>query len=231
MRIWDINPGYLNHQSLLGEHRELHGIVSILVNKKKGYSRHPETFRWVGYGWALCQRHQLLREEMIVRGFNEKSPVAIDGREGKWPSKYIDPPYVQFTLLHKKYEEKQPGRIPLPKTTQELWAHHKYSVLARDPEKYSEIGKRVSGLRKRNSFDETCSELVELLRRRPLKGRLRNALLHMWGHISKHSDKEKISVSKMKEKELVCEIQRLTIKHQEPYLIRSTALSDLGAWL
>jgi len=31
MRLWDINPGYLNRQSLLGEHRELHGIVSILV--------------------------------------------------------------------------------------------------------------------------------------------------------------------------------------------------------
>jgi len=26
MRIWDIDPGFLNAQSLLGEHRELHGI-------------------------------------------------------------------------------------------------------------------------------------------------------------------------------------------------------------
>ena len=55
MRIWDIHPGYLNNQSLLGEHRELHGIVSILVNKKKGYSQHPETKRWVGYDWARPQ--------------------------------------------------------------------------------------------------------------------------------------------------------------------------------
>ena len=30
MRIWDVNPGYLNRQSLLGEHRELHGIYIIL---------------------------------------------------------------------------------------------------------------------------------------------------------------------------------------------------------
>ena len=69
MRIWDIHPGYLNRQSLLGEHRELHAIVSIIGNKKKGYSRHPETVRWVGYGWALGQRHRLLSAEMALRGF------------------------------------------------------------------------------------------------------------------------------------------------------------------
>ncbi len=45
MRIWDINSGYLNSQNLLGEHRELHGFVSIIVNKKKGYAKHPETLR------------------------------------------------------------------------------------------------------------------------------------------------------------------------------------------
>jgi hypothetical protein len=43
MRIWDISPGYLNDKSLLGEHRELHGIVSILVNNKNGYAKHRET--------------------------------------------------------------------------------------------------------------------------------------------------------------------------------------------
>ena len=59
MRIWDINPGYLNRQSLLGEHRELHGIVSIILNIKKGYSKHPETIRWVGYGWSLGCKGEL----------------------------------------------------------------------------------------------------------------------------------------------------------------------------
>lgn len=32
MRVWDLSPGHLNDRSLLGEHRELHGIVSILAN-------------------------------------------------------------------------------------------------------------------------------------------------------------------------------------------------------
>ena len=43
MRIWDLSPGYLNRGSLLGEHRELHGLHSIIVNGKKGYANHPET--------------------------------------------------------------------------------------------------------------------------------------------------------------------------------------------
>ena len=35
MCVWDVHPGYLNRQSLLGEHRELHGIASILSQDKK----------------------------------------------------------------------------------------------------------------------------------------------------------------------------------------------------
>jgi len=78
MRVWDINPGYLNRQSLLGEHRELHGIVSIILKKKKGYSNHPETVRWIGYGWALRQRHRLLAAEMSLRGFTDRtSPFKV----------------------------------------------------------------------------------------------------------------------------------------------------------
>jgi hypothetical protein len=35
MRIWDVNPGYLKRQSLLGEHRELHAIFPLLKTTKK----------------------------------------------------------------------------------------------------------------------------------------------------------------------------------------------------
>jgi len=231
MRIWDISPGYLNDRSLLGEHRELHGIVSILVNKKKGYANHPETLRWVGYEWALFQRHQLLREEMIVRGFNERSPVTIDGNHHSWPPKFIDVPYIQFALLKKKYESKPYGRIPLPKTTQELWANHKYSILARDPEKYSIIGKRVSRLSSTDGFNDICIELTELLRQKPSKGRLKNALEHMWGYVSTYASKDKGRIDKMSEEELLRHIQHLAIKHQQPYLVTSTALSELCVWV
>ncbi|MFC1685013.1 pyrimidine dimer DNA glycosylase/endonuclease V [Pseudomonadota bacterium] len=42
------------------------GIVSIISHKKKGYSNHPETVCWVGYGWALKQGHWLLAAEITA---------------------------------------------------------------------------------------------------------------------------------------------------------------------
>jgi len=63
MRIWDLSPGYLNRDSLLGEHRELHGLYSILVNGKQGYSRHPETLRWAEAVGGLGWRHRELALE------------------------------------------------------------------------------------------------------------------------------------------------------------------------
>jgi len=50
MRIWDLSPKKLCRAHLLGEHRELHAIWSVLVNGKKGYARHPETWAWVFHG-------------------------------------------------------------------------------------------------------------------------------------------------------------------------------------
>jgi hypothetical protein len=43
MRIWDISPKRLCRNHLLGEHRELHAVWSVLTKGKKGYARHPET--------------------------------------------------------------------------------------------------------------------------------------------------------------------------------------------
>jgi len=96
MRIWDLNPGYLNRQSLLGEHRELHGIVSVIKNNKNGYSKHPETLRWANYGWALKQRHKLLVAEMHLRGYIDKSPVLLRRNQGIWPIIYIDSPSIRY---------------------------------------------------------------------------------------------------------------------------------------
>jgi len=75
MRIWDINPKELCRQHLLGEHRELHAIWSILVNGKKGYRRHPETQRWIGKKMALYLRHEQLIKEMEKRGYRHYSPL------------------------------------------------------------------------------------------------------------------------------------------------------------
>lgn len=75
MRIWDINPKKLCNQHILGEHRELHAIWSILTNHKKGYSQHPETKRWVGKQAALYNRHAKLVKEILRRGYRHQSPL------------------------------------------------------------------------------------------------------------------------------------------------------------
>ncbi|MBN2483993.1 MAG: pyrimidine dimer DNA glycosylase [Candidatus Omnitrophica bacterium] len=75
MRIWDISPKKLCRNHLLGEHRELHAIWSILTKNKKGYSKHPETLRWKGKLAALYARHQALVAEMKSRGYNHYSDL------------------------------------------------------------------------------------------------------------------------------------------------------------
>jgi hypothetical protein len=77
MRIWDVNVRILCRKHLLGEHRELHGLWNILTKHKGtgGYSRHPETKRWVGKLKALYLRHQTLVVEMERRGYVHNSPL------------------------------------------------------------------------------------------------------------------------------------------------------------
>lgn len=77
MRIWDIPVRELCRVHLLGEHRELHAIWSILTNDKKGYRNHPETIRWVGSLAALYVRHEQEAAEMLLRGYKHNSPLDI----------------------------------------------------------------------------------------------------------------------------------------------------------
>ena len=75
MRIWDLDPAVLCDRHLLGEHRELHAVWSVLTNGKRGYSRHPETLRWRGRLAALYARHEEEVAEMSRRGFRHASPL------------------------------------------------------------------------------------------------------------------------------------------------------------
>lgn len=229
MRIWDVSPGYLNRQSLLGEHRELHGIVSIIVNNKKGYSNHPETLRWVGYGWALKMRHDLLASEMQLRGYAEKTPVRMRSKLNHWPNDFIDHPVIQYGLLKDKYRDKPTGRIPLPKNVQQLWSHHKYSILARSETLYRNIGGRVAN--KQVSMDSLSMQLCEALRTDPGHEGIRNALQHMWGHVSGQYPGDKTNVNKWSLRRLLKEIQILALDTNETYLCQSTALSELMVWI
>jgi hypothetical protein len=227
MRIWDIHPGYLARQQLLGEHRELHGLFNILTLGKKGYSSHPETLRWVGCVDALVQRHDLLVSEMILRGYKHHSPlIEVAEKQARWPSVYIDPPDRQLELLDDKYvADGREGRIPLPRNTQELWAQYKYSVMAHDPKLYREIGPEVAHGIYQSNMAALSQLLVETLRKQPDEGRVYNALQHMWGYVKEAGQPyEDLPV-------LLTKIQTEVVKQQRTYLMHSTALSELSIWL
>jgi hypothetical protein len=103
MRIWDVPPKKLCRAHLLGEHRELHAIWSVIVNGKKGYAHHPETLRWKGKLKALYGRHEALVVEMSDRGYQHRSPLAK--REATGSAKqtiYVDKPRKQVVILRNK---------------------------------------------------------------------------------------------------------------------------------
>jgi hypothetical protein len=103
MRIWDVPPECLCRAHLLGEHRELHAVWSIIVGGKTGYSRHPEVQRWRGKLRALFLRHEAQVEEMSRRGYGHHSPLdeaLADGDASQ--TLFIDTPAVQEALLHDK---------------------------------------------------------------------------------------------------------------------------------
>ena len=85
MRVWDIHPKHLCRKHLLAEHRELHGLWNILTKHqgRGGYSRHPETLRWVGKTRALYNRHEELVEEFFRRGYQHHTPLDKKLAKGK----------------------------------------------------------------------------------------------------------------------------------------------------
>jgi len=228
MRIWDIDPGYLNRQSLLGEHRELHAIYVVLTQNKKGYAAHPETRRWNDHLAALGKRHDLLVEEMQLRRYNHHSPLPVVSGETKWPKTFIDPPHAQFAILKEKYRGKEPGRIPLPSSARQLWAQHKYSVLARDPRLYKIIGPWLAAADDPPRFRALAKILVRTLRLAPPDGRLQNGLDHMWGYVSHLAGQ---STPGQSPHHLLQRTRELAASGNISYLLASTALGEIGAWL
>jgi hypothetical protein len=105
VRVWDVEPECLCRQHLLGEHRELHGLWNILTvhEGRGGYSRHPETLRWVGKTNALYRRHDLLVAEMTRRGYRHASDLDDSLASGSVVQEtLLDPVEDQRRLLAEK---------------------------------------------------------------------------------------------------------------------------------
>ena len=103
MRIWDVEPARLCRAHLLGEHRELHAVWTILTEDKAGYARHPEVLRWRGKLAALYGRHEALVAEMGRRGYRHASPLEGGSATGsKVQDELLAPPAEQLRLLAAK---------------------------------------------------------------------------------------------------------------------------------
>lgn len=103
MRVWDIAPKKLCRNHLLGEHREVHAIWSVLTKGKKGYSRHPEVLRWKGKLKALYLRHEKLVEELKRRGYNHYSRLRKMHAVGSAKQdKLVDSFRAQVDILRRK---------------------------------------------------------------------------------------------------------------------------------
>jgi len=75
LRVWDLPPELLCRPHLLGEHRELHAVWTIITQGRQGYSHHPEVKRWRGKLRALYLRHDALVREMEARGYQHASAL------------------------------------------------------------------------------------------------------------------------------------------------------------
>lgn len=235
MRVWDIHPGYLSRQNLLGEHAEIHALYSIITNNKKGYCHHPETKRWMDNIDLLIIRHNLLVKELALREFKHHSPLnflnysPIGNLENyHW---LVDLPSKQFTILQEKYHKRnQRGRIPLPNFGTEFWAHHKYSIMARGYQYYKEIQHFLSN---RPVFfitddDELIFKVLDMMKRPISPLALRNVVLHLWGYFKNQATPiEKDNFFNLYlSSEKIRFLYLLSEKYQKSYLLHSTIFAD-----
>jgi hypothetical protein len=226
MRVWDIQPGYLNRQSLLGEHTEIHALISVVENQKRGFARHPETLRWKSHLGALRFWHDQTVAEMVLRGYQHHSPVG-QAAFGPWPELYLDAPGKQFALLRRRYRGKESGRLPLPRTNRQLWAQHRYSVLARDPGFAHRVEQLLGESNHTLQFSALAAELVRLLRQPPNEDLLTRALAQMLRGASIER-----SITRGRQSDvsaILAQIVQLAPSHRS--IQESTALSDFAAWL
>jgi hypothetical protein len=90
MRMWMINPKILCRKHLLGEHIETHMFLGTLKSRKQinGYIE-KNLFEPA----SLYQRHEELKNEMLIRNYNHKSEMVekeVKHHIEKLNKKYID---------------------------------------------------------------------------------------------------------------------------------------------
>ncbi len=236
VRVWDVHPGYLSRQSLLGQHVEIHGIYSIITQGKKGYACHPETMRWREQLGRLRQRHALTVSEMCHRGFRHKSPLhEVAGDEcGDGEMLFLDRPSQQLLLLDEKYRvNEQRGRLPLPRRASEFWAHHKYAVMARGYQYYRQVQTHLhhEGDLPIGEAHGLVDMVTGMVQEPPSRKGLGNAIAHLWGYFKNTASREeKDAFFSLDDSDLSAKLEFvrcLTAEYAQPYLLYATVFVDL----
>ena len=171
-----------------------------------------------GQGQGSARLAALTAERRLRQVWGHTYSAAINQSKACCPHT----PGGQFAFLTTRYTGAA-GRIPLPRDQQQLWAQHKYSVMARDPARAKQIGREVAA--GALSFDELAVLLVHILRSPPGAGRLRNALEHMWGYVSTPGEKPGESARLLR-----LTVERAWARHIT-YLMQSTALGELAVFI
>lgn len=120
-------------------------------------------------------------------------------------------------------------RISSPLNLQQIWAQHKYSVLARDHLFYKQTGSFLSGKKGLEGYKSFLEKVSDIILQRPNKGSLFNSVLHMWGYLPV-GIKENINPSKKNMHMCMKIIADFSLSEKCLYLKNSTALSDFYYW-
>lgn len=82
----------------------MHALWTVITKGKKGYSKHPETLRWVGKQRALYLRHEELVHEMKKRGYNHLSDLDKSLATGSaTQDKFLHSLSEQIEIIRKKH--------------------------------------------------------------------------------------------------------------------------------
>lgn len=203
VEAWDLSPAYLNRRELL-------------------------------WAWHAHRREPGARARLAAElwGRGERVALLPGGRVAPGEAR-LDPQRIaeQLAWLVAARRWRTPGRLSPPLQAQTLWRQHKYSVMARSPRRYRQIGREVAALPRGAELLPLALELSEWLLTAPTPGGWRNAVQHLWGYVAEVAPPARGEVDGWSSARLLRETRDRALQSHQPYLLESTALGELAAWL
>ncbi len=224
--IWNISPAYFSDEDLLCE---IDRLKYFLENFDNDTLKNDKDFQfYYKNSWELKYRIKSIAAELTLRGISTVDLQHIVISNSFESISYEIEPFKQFEMLKSRYKNRNLARVLVPKNAQQLWANHKYSIMARDVNLYRAIGKSVASNNDMKNFKNLSKVFIEKLRQKPKAGGITNTLHHMWGYISNILS---LNINELSSKELFYEILKCVMKSNQNYLIKQTAISELELWI